>query len=239
MKNSATFADKIIAFNASLKFNGSLPEHIAIMNPFKENDCAAAASEAFYKKYYNDQRPRFAILGINPGRFGAGITGVPFTDPIRLKDPCGITISSCPEAREPSSVFVYEIIKAYGGVKEFYKDWYINSICPLGFIKEKKPGRWVNYNYYDSAALLNAATPFILHTLPEQIACGLHKTICFCFGKDKNSACMRKFNAEGNFFEKIVPLEHPRYIAQYKSSEMKDYALKYAKEFKKTVLEFS
>ncbi len=33
---------------------------------------------------------RYLILGINPGRFGGGITGIPFTDPIRLQNICGI-----------------------------------------------------------------------------------------------------------------------------------------------------
>jgi len=49
------------------------------MNPFRENPEALIVSGKFYKKYYNDNNPRFLILGINPGRFGAGVTGIPFT----------------------------------------------------------------------------------------------------------------------------------------------------------------
>lgn len=33
------------------------------------------------------------ILGINPGRFGAGTTGIAFIDPIRLENECGINNS--------------------------------------------------------------------------------------------------------------------------------------------------
>jgi hypothetical protein len=40
---------------------------------------------SFYQKYYADNKKRSLIIGINPGRFGAGVTGIPFTDPIRLK----------------------------------------------------------------------------------------------------------------------------------------------------------
>jgi len=32
-----TFADKIISFNKNITFNGTLPEGVRIMNPFKEN----------------------------------------------------------------------------------------------------------------------------------------------------------------------------------------------------------
>ncbi len=76
-----TVADRIIAFNKQLDFSGNLPDGISIMNPFKENDTIIPVSSAFYQKYYNDNNPRHLILGINPGRFGAGVTGIPFTDP--------------------------------------------------------------------------------------------------------------------------------------------------------------
>lgn len=232
-----TFAEKINAFNEALRFDGALPERVSIMNPFKDNACASPASEAFYNKYYNDSRPRLAILGINPGRFGAGITGVPFTDPIRLKEACGIEIPECPRAREPSSVFVYEIIGAYGGVREFYRDWYINSVCPLGFLAEKESGKWVNFNYYDTAALKKAALPFITRTLPEQIACGLCESVCFCFGKDKNYKFLSELNDRRHYFGRIIPLDHPRFIVQYKSRDMKEYARRYAETFKRAAEE--
>src|SRR5688500_1007729 len=88
--NRMTFADKVIAFNKNLDLKGPLPEGIRIMNPFRENEQILPLSSAFYKKYYDDPRPRHIILGINPGRFGGGVTGVPFTDPKRLKKECGI-----------------------------------------------------------------------------------------------------------------------------------------------------
>lgn len=226
-----TFGSRVVKFNSSLYFRGDLPQGISIMNPFRENACATPASEKFYSMYYNDNNRRYAILGINPGRFGAGITGVPFTDPQRLAESCGIVLAECPNAREPSSVFVYEIIKAYGGVRKFYSKWYINSICPLGFTRRTDRGREVNYNYYDSADLQKAVTPFILKTLQQQIDCGLDTAICFCFGKGKNFAFMQKINREHKFFEKIVPLDHPRFIVQYKSAQISEKAQEYARKF--------
>ena len=85
-----TFADKVIEFNQALDFRGKLPEGIRIMNPFQEDAKITSIAASFYKKYYNDCDTRRLILGINPGRFGAGETGVPFTDTKRLTDQCGI-----------------------------------------------------------------------------------------------------------------------------------------------------
>jgi hypothetical protein len=114
-----TFADKVIAFNKALHFEGRLPEGIRIMNPFRENEFALPISTTFYKKYYNDNNVRHLILGINPGRFGAGVTGVPFTDTKRLQSECHIPFKG-KETHEPSSVFIYEMINAYGGPEAFY-----------------------------------------------------------------------------------------------------------------------
>lgn len=224
---SPTFAAKVNRFNAMLHFPGELPPGIEVMNPFRENDCATPASIAFYDKFYDDHQKRGILLGINPGRFGAGITGVPFTDPQRLRDCCGISLPQCPKAREPSSEFVYEVINLYGGVEKFFSRWYVNSICPLGFTKKGPKGTPVNYIFYDSPALEKAATPFILQTLPRQIDFGIHTQACVCMGMGKNSAFLAKINREKKFFKKIISVEHPRYIIQYKSGQRKDFAKKY------------
>ena len=80
-----TFSDKAIRFNQLLQYWGKpLPAGIRVMNPFKESLQAVHIAKTFYQKYYDDQQPRHLILGINPGRFGAGLTGIPFTDPKRL-----------------------------------------------------------------------------------------------------------------------------------------------------------
>ncbi len=117
-----TFAQRIISYNKSLSLEIDLPDGIRIMNPFKENPSALAVSSTFYQKYYNDNKSRMLILGINPGRFGAGITGIPFTDTKRLREKCGLQIENL-ESYEPSSVFVYKVIDAYGGVEKFYSDF--------------------------------------------------------------------------------------------------------------------
>ena len=229
-----TFADKVIECNQTLDFNGKLPEGIRIMNPFQEDAKITPIFTSFYQKYYNDCNPRRFILGINPGRFGAGVTGVPFTDTKRLTDQCGITYSG-KETHEPSSVFVYDVIEAYGGIHKFYRDFYINSVCPLGFTISDGMGKEKNYNYYDSKELTKAVSAFIVDSIKKQIEFGIQTDICYCFGTGKNEEFLRVINNEHGFFKKIIALEHPRYVMQYKSKSKQQYIDKYIKEFRKVI----
>lgn len=228
-----TFADKVIRFNKQLAYTGDkLPSGIRIMNPFREFEQTMAISETFYHKYYNDNNPRHIILGINPGRFGGGLTGIPFTDPKRLKSECHIDYDG-KITHEPSSVFVYEVINAYGGAEAFYKDFYINSLCPLGFTTVDANGKEKNYNYYDSKELIAATAGFIIENIRKQIGLGVSTDVCFCFGTGKNENFLHKLNDEHAFFKKIVALEHPRFIMQYKAKSKQFYIDKYVEAFEK------
>ncbi|MDG1572185.1 DUF4918 family protein [Robiginitalea sp. M366] len=217
----STLADHIIAFNRNLEFTGRLPRGIGVLNPFQDNPEILPISEAFYRKYYSDNRPRRLIMGINPGRLGAGATGIPFTDTKRLTEVCGLPGPEF-QTHEPSSVFVYRLIEAYGGPEKFFGKYYINSVSPLGFVKQSKSGKWVNYNYYDSPELFRAITPFAHAKLREQLGWGLETGTCFSLGK-KNAKYLELLNEEGDYFDQIVPLDHPRYIVQYKARQMDAY----------------
>src|SRR5512133_76294 len=119
-----TFAEKIITFLKDLEFTGKLPSGIRIINPFRENPLVMPVVENFYRKFYSDDNSRHLLIGINPGRFGAGSTGIPFTDTRRLTEKCGLSIEGI-NTFEPSSAFIYEMIDAYGGPAEFYSKFYI------------------------------------------------------------------------------------------------------------------
>ncbi|MFO7827796.1 MAG: DUF4918 family protein [Bacteroidales bacterium] len=225
-----TFAEKVINFNTNLDLTVTLPENIRGMNPFKENKGALEISSKFYKKYYNDHNQRKLILGINPGRFGAGVTGIPFTDTKRLEEKCGIKFNGV-NTHETSSVFVYDVIEQFGGVNEFYSQFYINSVSPLGFVKTNKNGKEVNFNYYDSKALQELITPFIIENLKKQISFGIDRNIVYSFGAGKNLKFLQKLNQEYHFFDQIVPLEHPRYIMQYQLKHKQLYVDKYITAF--------
>jgi hypothetical protein len=225
-----TIAERIIQFNAGLKKPGSLPPGICVMNPF-DDARAKKLSSAFYNKYYNDNNSRYLILGINPGRFGAGITGIPFTDPKRAIDQCGLPFEDDLK-HEPSSVFIYEMISAYGGPEAFYRKFYINSVCPLGFTFKSTNGKEVNYNYYDSIELCGAVRGFIIENIKKQIALGVHTHVCFCLGTGHNFRYLQALNKEYTFFKSIIALEHPRYVIQYKSKSKQKYIDKYIDAFR-------
>jgi hypothetical protein len=224
-----TFADKILLFNRELSYFGKLPKGISIMNPFREEQIISITKQ-FYEKFYDDNKTRYMILGINPGRFGAGVTGVPFTDTKRLTGECGISVSGI-ATHEQSSVFVYEVIKAYGGTEKFYSDFYINSVCPLGFTFKNEKGREVNYNYYDDVNLYKAVYGLITQSILKQIKFGISTDVCFCMGYGKNAHFLNEINSKEKFFKKIVALEHPRFIVQYRLKRMAEFVDKYLLAF--------
>jgi hypothetical protein len=177
--------------------------------------------EQFYHRYYHDTSTRRMIIGINPGRLGAGLTGIPFTDPIHLEKFCGIK-NSLPKKAELSSTFIYEVVYAFGGPEKFYTKHYFGSISPLGFTKEGK-----NLNYYDDARLQKKLEPFILSCLQTQLEFGIDRNIAYCLGEGKNFKFLKQINEQHQFFKKIIPLPHPRFIMQYKSKNKADYIQQY------------
>jgi hypothetical protein len=225
MKNK-TFAGKIVSFCKDLDFGGPLPAGIKIMNPFRNNPEVLPAISKFYNRFYNDNKTRHMILGINPGRFGAGVTGIPFTDTTRLREKCGIEIPGL-NSFETSSVFVYEMIDRYGGPEKFYGDFYISSVSPLGFTSSGRGGKDVNYNYYDSRELTESILDFVTESIWKQIGFGIGRDVCFCLGTGKNFKFLKELNNRHRFFEKIEPLEHPRFIMQYRTKSKESYIESY------------
>jgi hypothetical protein len=165
------------------------------------------------------------IIGINPGRFGGGVTGIPFTDPIRLETECGI-INNWPKKQELSSLFMYDMINAFGGPAKFYHKFYIAAVSPLGFTKDNK-----NLNYYDDKQLENSIKDFVVSSMKQQLEFGIERNAVFCLGEGKNFAYVSKLNTECKFFDKVIPLSHPRFIMQYKLKKKDDYINAYLSSF--------
>lgn len=216
-KATATFADKIIKFHANLRYDEPLPPGFGVLNPMQETAGVLDIMGQFYHKFYNDHKIRKFIVGINPGRHGAGTTGIPFTDSKRLKSLCGIE-TNLPSTHEVSAHFVYDMIAAYGGVEAFYKDVYIQSMFPLALVREGSKGGWVNCNYYDDPRLIEALMPYMSRQLKAQVAFGVDQSTAYVLGK-KNAIFFNRLNEREKLFEKVVVLPHPRYIQQYRSKE--------------------
>jgi hypothetical protein len=204
-----TFAERVMCFISNLEFRGSLPKDVQLMNPFKDKN-VLELNRLFFKKYYSDQNKRIMLLGINPGRFGAGITGICFTDPVRLKKECGID-NTFPKKQELSSVFFYEMLNKYGGAEKFYSKFYVSAVSPLGFMKNG-----VNMNYYDDRNLKEKLSSFIEDSIKKQLDFGIDRNVCFSVGKGENFKFLNELNSHHHFFDKIIPLGHPRWIMQYR-----------------------
>lgn len=230
MNSRKTFADLAIRYNEQLTFEEPLPTGFQVMNPFQENPEGRRTMEHFYHKFYNDHNPRKLLLGINPGRFGAGVTGVPFTDTKRLKENCGIPFEG-KETYEPSATFVYQMIEAFGGVVAFYNSFYIHSIFPLAIVRLNEKGTYVNCNYYDDKRLIDLLKPFMIQHLKDQIKLGLYTDVVYVLGK-RNANFVTAINNETKLFERLEILEHPRYIQQYKSKQTDLYAEKFVRKLK-------
>jgi len=206
-------------FYASLKAP-RVPRGIHVMNPYRTAPVKRYTA-AFLDKFFDDANPRTLIFGINPGRFGAGITGITFTDPIALADFCGIE-NHLPRRRELSSVFIYDVIAALGGPAAFYGRFMLTAICPLGFTRKD-----VNLNYYDVPALKKSVTPFIVSSVERHIAIGGRRDRAIVLGNGQNAKSLRALNDEHRFFDRIDAIEHPRFILQYRRKRQAEYVAKY------------
>lgn len=219
-----TFADQILNFYKSLEISLPLPEGVVVLNPYREAESFLYCSQ-FYEKYYSDNFERTLILGINPGRHGGGVTGVPFTDPAKLVQYCGIP-NPFNKKPELSADFIYAMIAEYGGPGNFYQKFYISAVSPLGFTKGG-----TNLNYYDIKELQVVIKDFIIDSLTHQLSFGINRSVCYCLGEGENFKFLTRLNDEKKFFKKIIPLAHPRFIMQYRRKKVSDYVKDYLIKF--------
>ncbi len=205
-----------------------LPSGVGILDPFNGGNAEEVRRivTLFHRKYFNDNTKRVLMLGINPGRLGAGSTGLSFTDTKRCESDLGIAVNGL-RTHEPSSDFFYRMIRAAGGADAFYSKVYVHAICPLGFVKQGPQGKAINLNYYDDKALEIAVTPFVVNWLHSLVNCGMRTDVVFCIGTGKNAAYFTRLNDRLGLFQRIVPLEHPRFIMQYKARLLDEYIHKY------------
>ncbi len=215
-----SFANKVIAYHQQLTGQWKLPKGFELIYPFDNPETLQALSR-FYIRFFDDSHLRTMLFGINPGRLGAGITGIPFTDPKILAQVCGID-NPWKQRHELSASFIYEMIAAMGGCETFYRQFYISAICPLGFIRDGK-----NINYYDDPQLLKAVEPHIIDHIQQQITFGVNRKVAFSIGQGKNQKYFEALNHKHHFFESIIPLPHPRWVLQYRRKRKIEYIEEY------------
>ncbi len=217
------FSEHAINYFSKLRIP-ELPPEIELMNPYRDGKRFQLVKE-FFSKYYNDNDPRLFIFGINPGRFGGGLTGISFTDPVALRTHCGIE-NDLGERKELSSEFVYLMISRYGSPGKFFSRCFLTALFPVALLKDGK-----NYNFYDDKNTFELLFPYLKKSVKEQVKFGARRDKVISFGK-KNAGILKQINDELHLFDKIEILEHPRYIMQYRRKFVDKYIEKYLKLLK-------
>ena len=192
-----------------------LPHEVQVRNAYHD-PAVTRIFEEFAQKFYAADAPRVGIFGINPGRFGGGRTGVAFTDPVALAQ-CGIGHDFTGRRRELSSEFVYQFIAELGGPAEFYRHFFLSSLYPLELTRGG-----LNYNYYDNAAVTKALWPDLRRALQAQTEqLGLRRDVAVSLGR-RNGEFLLKLNDELKLFDRVISLDHPRFLMQYRRKHLAD-----------------
>mgnify|MGYP001222854257 CR=1 FL=1 len=111
-------------------------ESIEILHGFIENTDLV---RRFYRTYYQYKSERIVLCRINPGRKGAGKTGIPFLD---FKSVSKLLPDIMKKDKENSTQFIWSVINEIGR-DIFFKNVYMTNISWFGFTRN---GR--NYNYH-------------------------------------------------------------------------------------------
>ena len=217
-----SFRDILSEFYSKLGIPSDIPEDVEVLNPYTSKKTCVLI-EQFFNKYYSDQKGRILLIGINPGRFGGGLTGIGFTDPINLEDKCDIE-NDLEKKNELSSIFMYAMIEEYGGPRKFFSKYLFTSVSPLGFIRDGK-----NVNYYDIPGLKNSLEKFMVESLVQQINLGGSRELAYSIGMGENIKYLKYLNKKYQLFKQINALPHPRWIMQYRRKKMREFVKTYVK----------
>lgn len=234
MNERTTVAHRILQFNDKLAGTTlELPPGFTVINPFNgpQKERVREVTTAFYNKYYDDDKPRRLVLGSSPARRGTAVTGVPFEDARLLESDTGVDVDGYAVSRL-SAGFLHDVIGRYGGRGRFYADFVMSFVCPLGLVRRSPKGKEVNCNYYENKKLLKLLHSFLVDNLERQLEFGTDTSVCYCIGSGENFTFLSKLNEGRRFFQKIVPLEHPRFITQYNRDREEEFAEKYLRAFR-------
>lgn len=217
---ASDFGSCIEHFLCSVNIDVKLPPGFSALQPYGRKEVRTVVKQ-FCQEYYSGSHLRLGLWGINPGRFGAGITGICFTDPHALTAQLGIA-STLAGKRELSAEFVSMVIDAYGGPHKFYHDVYLGALSPIGFVRDAK-----NINFYDDKNLAGALAPFITECVQYITSAGLLPDKAIFLGRGSLRKYVDKQLTSVFGTMKTTALDHPRFIMQYKRSMVKDYVKQY------------
>jgi hypothetical protein len=112
-------------------------ENITVLDGFYKN---FELVSRYYKMVYSSEASRIVLCGINPGRNGAGKTGIPFLD---FESVSNLVPNINRSDKEQSAQFIKSIIDELGN-ETYFNAVYMTNLSWFGFVKNNK-----NLNYYD------------------------------------------------------------------------------------------
>lgn len=225
---SDRFGRFVERFLSTVTVDVRLPPGIEVLRPYSDAEVLRVLG-IMCRQYYGGTHQRVGVWGINPGRFGAGITGLSFTDPWAVEHDLGIT-TKLTGRRELSAEFVSRVIEAYGGPKPFYHDVYMSALCPLGFVRNG-----VNINFYDDADLARRIRPKIIEWMNLTFDAGVRRDVTIVLGAGKLRGYMERFVKDDVRLGQVIYLDHPRYIMQYRRRDVNEYVKLYVETLRSAV----
>jgi len=64
--------------------------------------------------------------------------------------------------------FLYDVMEQYGDCEKFYKNFFMNFVCPFGIVNVNLKGNEVNSNYYENKKLESVLYEFIIDSLKNR-----------------------------------------------------------------------
>jgi hypothetical protein len=154
----------------------------------------------FYHRYVFPHRQERALCGINPGRLGAGKSGIPFVDCAYLSELLGENVGNDVER---SARFFRDVVEQIGA-GNFYAAIHVTNISIYGFTKGRR-----NLNYYE---LDNDIVGLILQGFAREMELMNIREIVPC--SRKAHAILVDLVARGSIRAKVhPPLKHPNWCA--------------------------
>lgn len=213
---SEDFGRFVEHFLSNVTVGVELPADVQVLRPYTDPEVRRVL-RLMCRKYYAGGHPRVGVWGINPGRFGAGVTGLSFTDPWAVAHDLGIP-TTLEGRRELSAEFISRVIAAYGGAQKFYRDVYMSALCPLGFTRHD-----VNINFYDDVQLAKTIRSKIIEWMSQALDAGVRRDVTIVLGAGKLRSFMEKHIRTDVGLAEVVYLDHPRYIMQYRRRDVEAY----------------
>ena len=191
---------------------------IRVLTDFESN---REGMNAFFQIYYGKAIPKIMICGINPGRFGAGKTGIPFLDFASLSQ---LIPGIERQDSESSATFFFQVVKSFGA-ESFFKKFYVTNFSSLGYLRDG-----ANLNYHD---LPQAALETVERNFLEEIAT-VEPTHVISLGREVHRSVLKLLPPS---IDCSLRLPHPAWVATYKSNELDHWVERYREVLAKFTVE--